>query len=249
MQLYLESDRQNGWLAPYSVTLIADDRTGLLAEEVIRILAAMPTARLTMIELAFDFSPATNVTQSFVLKHGVFGKSWRDLSTTNSVGHWWGAKKGGKRVKSYFKDEICGHRVELMMRSRFLNHYGIRSVYDFRRFVDLLPTHHVWFARLDEGKLIERVRGGGLSAEKTLRILRVIRKEREDLSKVLGYLRRDVGLKNVRRLLVPLPENLLVLDALNEWAAKWPAAPARVRRKNDRGSQLQHPTLIESERK
>src|SRR5215469_8185349 len=41
MQFYVESERTEGWLAPYSVTLIADDRTGLLPQEVLAILEVM----------------------------------------------------------------------------------------------------------------------------------------------------------------------------------------------------------------
>src|SRR5215472_16751662 len=98
MQFYVESDRKEGWLAPYSVTFIADDRTGLLPQEALAILEVMPAARLTMVELAIDFSPVTNVTRDFVLRFGVFGKSRRDLSSENPMVDWWGTRKGGKRI-------------------------------------------------------------------------------------------------------------------------------------------------------
>jgi hypothetical protein len=228
MQFYVESDRREGWLAPYSVTLIADDRTGLLPEEVFAILEVIPNAKLTMVELAIDFSAVTNVTRDFVRRFGVFGKSGRDLSADNPMGDWWGSRKGAKRTKSYFKDQIWGHRVEFLLRSRFLRHYGIRDVFDFRRFNDLLPRHHILFARLDEQRLVARLRGTGFSTEKTLRILRRVNGMSGDLSATLSYLRRAVRLTNVRRLLIPLPENRLVVEALEGWAEVWPAAPARL---------------------
>jgi hypothetical protein len=231
MQFYVESDRTEGWLAPYSVTLIADDRTGLLPEEVFAILEVMPTARLTMVELAIDFSPLTNVTCDFVLRHGVFGKSGRDLSSDNPMGDWWGTKKGGKRIKSYFKDQVFGHRVEFLLRSRFLRHYGIRDVFDFRRFKDLLPRHHILFARLDEQRLIARLGGTGFSSARTKGILRRVAERRRDLCPALTYLRRRIGIKNSRRLLVPLHTNKLVLQALQEWATMWPVAPGRLGKK------------------
>jgi hypothetical protein len=222
MQFYVESDPREGWLAPYSVTLIADDRTGLLPEEVFAILEVMPTARLTMVELAIDFSPVTNVTRDFVRRFGVFGKSGRDLSSDNPMADWWGAKKGGKRIKSYFKDQVFGHRVEFLLRSRFLRHYGIRDVFDFRRFNDLLPRHHILFARFDELRLIARLRCAGLSSARTTSILRRVAGRRGDLCAALTYLRRRIGIKNSRRLLVPLHMNKLVLQALQEWTAMWP---------------------------
>jgi hypothetical protein len=228
MKFCVESERQHGYLAPYSLTAYADDKTGLLPAQVFPILSVAPGAKLTMMELAFDFSPLSSVTRDFVLRHGVFGKSWRDLSMENPAGDWWGAKRGAKRSKSYFKDEICGHRVELRMRSRFLNRYGIDDVYDFGRFVRILPRRHIFFAALSNELLTERLRGSGFSTEKTLGILRKVNGLTGDLSATLSYLRRQVKLTNVQRLLTPLPENRLVLEALESWAEVWPAAPARL---------------------
>jgi hypothetical protein len=230
MQFYVESDRQEGWLAPYSITLVADDRTGLLPEEVFAILEVMPKARLTMVELAIDFSPTTNVTRNFVRRCAVFGKCRRDLSGQNPTGDWWGARRGAKRIKSYFKDEVCGHRVEFLLRSRFLRHYGIRDVFDFWRFADLLPRHHILFARLDDQRLIAWLRRSGLSEARTSGILQKVTAVHGDLSAGLSYLRRQVGIKNSRRLLVPLRTNKLIRQALREWAEQWPAAPGRLRR-------------------
>jgi hypothetical protein len=211
------------------VTLIADDRTGLLPQEVLAILEVMPATRLTMVELAIDFSVVTHVTRDFVLRFGVFGKSRRDLSSDNLMGDWWGARKGGKRIKSYFKNQIFGHRVEFLLKSRFLRHYGIRDIFDFSRFKDLLPQNHILFARLDEPRLIARLRDAGFSGARTIDILR--RVARTDLCTALTYLRRKVGIKNSRRLLVPLRANTLVMKALRKLMAEWPAAPARVSQK------------------
>ena len=194
------------------------------------ILEVMLDAKLTMVELAVDFSAVTNVTQNFVLRFGVFGKSKRDLSGDNRIGDWWGARKGGKRTKSYFKHQVFGHRVEFVLKSRFLRHYGIRDVFDFRRFNDLLPRRHILFARLDEQRLIARLRGAGFSGAKTIDILRRVAQKR-DLCAALQYLRRKVGIKNSRRLLVPLHTNKLIQQALTELAAEWPAAPARLSQK------------------
>jgi len=217
MKFCIESERQHGYLAPYSL--------------IFPILNVAPGAKLTMMELACDFSPLSSVTRDFVLRHGVFGKSWRDLSTQNPAGDWWGSRRGAKRSKSYFKDEICGHRLELRMRSRFLNRYGINAVYDTGRFVRILPRRHIYFARLDEQRLIARLRASAFSTEQTLGILRKVNGMKKDLCATLSYLRRQVKLTNVQRLLIPLPENRLVLEALESWAEMWPSAPGRLGKK------------------
>lgn len=55
MKFAIESDRQKPWLVPYRITLIADDRTGLLPGEVFSILELLPDFKLTTLEIAFDF--------------------------------------------------------------------------------------------------------------------------------------------------------------------------------------------------
>jgi hypothetical protein len=49
-----------------------------------------------------------------------------------------------------------------------------------------------------------------------------------DVWPTLYYLRLEVGLKNARRLLVPLKINRLIREALKEWPATWPKAPTRI---------------------
>jgi hypothetical protein len=228
MKVCAESNRQGGWLAPYSVTLVADDQTGLLPAEVFGILEVLPPGRMTLVELALDFSPLTNVSRDFIRRYGLFGKSHRDRSGTNYAGDWWGARRAWKRIKSYFKDAVCAHRLEFMLRLRFLRHHGIHDVFDLGRLADLLPVDHLLFARLDSRRLIERLRGSGMSAAKTMDTLKRVVEMEGDLCAALTFLRRDMQLKNARRLLAPLAENNLVLQALREWAAMWPKAPARL---------------------
>lgn len=221
MQFYVESAPQKCWLAPYSVTLIADDQTGLLPPEVVAIVEAMPDARLTMVELALDFSVGTNVTRRFVRRSTLFGKSQRDLSRTTPTTDWWGPRGAPKSVKSYFKIAVCGHRVEFVCRSLFLKHRGIRDIFDLHKLAGLLPERHIFFARVSDERLIDRLRGNGYRPPGAMRVARRFSKLGGDLSQALRYLRREAGLKNVRRVLIPLPENQLVRDALQRWAVQW----------------------------
>lgn len=55
MKFLIESEAQKPWLVPYRLTLIADDRTGLLPGEVFSVLELLPDFKLTTLEIAFDF--------------------------------------------------------------------------------------------------------------------------------------------------------------------------------------------------
>jgi hypothetical protein len=56
MKFCIESQRRVGWIAPYRVTLIADDKIGLLPGQVFSVLELLPGRfKLTLVEIAFDF--------------------------------------------------------------------------------------------------------------------------------------------------------------------------------------------------
>ena len=229
MRVLVEDKPTKGWLAPYRVTFYADDLTGLLPDQVFGLLEVLPLTRLILVELALDFSPLSTVDRTFVRWHGYFGRSQRDRFTKNEEGDWWGARNGGKRVKSYLKSgEECGHRVEFRVRRRFLENYGVTDIYDFRRFVDILPHRHIRFAQFDQQRLRNHLAKKGFNAARTRKTLQQVAEMGADLSATLKYLRDDVGLHNVTRFLVPLPENQLVTEALSKWAASWPSAPSRL---------------------
>jgi hypothetical protein len=84
MRVLVESERVKPYLAPYRVTLYADDLTGLLPAQVLGLLEVMPAARLILLELAFDFSLLSHVDRTFVRRHGRFGKSQRDRTKNDS---------------------------------------------------------------------------------------------------------------------------------------------------------------------
>lgn len=229
-RLCVDSHRQAGWLAPFRVTMYADDTTGLLAEHVLGTLEVMPASRITMLELALDFPLTSGVSPDFVRKHGVFGKARPDHSVTHTAVDWWGARRGRKRTKSYTKWEIATQRVESKFLKAFLDVQGISDVFDFHRFAELLPDRHIFFAELSEERLVHRLRENlHYSNGQTRAIVRNVHERENDLYAVLDYLRRDVGLTNVRRLLVARPENQLVREALQAWAAKWPTRARRLK--------------------
>jgi hypothetical protein len=101
MKFLIESERREAWLPPYRLTLYADDRTGLLPDEVFSVLEVLPDFRLTMMELAFDFAPK-HMDRKFVREHGLFGKS-RPIPSVNGTDYY-GTRRGSKRVQAYSKE-------------------------------------------------------------------------------------------------------------------------------------------------
>ena len=122
-------------------------------------------------------------------------------------------------------------RAELELRCRFLNRYGIKSPFDFRKFVDILPRHHIEFVALNERKLVKRLRRAGFTTQKIREVLGFIVVMKSEAWPSLQYLRQEVRLKNVRRNVDPLDLNAEVFRALKEWAAKWPEAPKRLKKR------------------
>ena len=122
-------------------------------------------------------------------------------------------------------------RVELELRSRFLRLYEIEGPYDFGKLVGILPEHHIHFVKLNEKKLLKRLRAMGFSSEKVWEILDDVALLEGDVWATLNYLRQELELENTRRLLDPLEINALVLSALRKWAAQWPARPKSLGKK------------------
>jgi hypothetical protein len=101
MKLCVESERRESWLPPYRLTLYADDRTGLLHEEVLGVLEVLADFRMTMVELALDFSPES-MNRKFIREHVLFGKS-RPVASVSGTDYY-GTRMGTKRVQAYIKE-------------------------------------------------------------------------------------------------------------------------------------------------
>lgn len=228
-RLCIESDREAAWLPRFRVAMYANDLSGLHPKPVVDLLEVMPPTRITRLEVALDFPLTGRLSPEFVRKHCIFGKARRDFSATNPEVDRWGTRRSQKRVVSYTKHEVAAHRVELRFRRQFLERCGVRDIFDFHRLSALLPRRHIIFGRLDHEKLTRWLDNDPNLARRKREILDQVHEQEHDLSGVLDYLRRDVGLKNVRRLLVPLQENKFVREALRDWAAIWPKAPHKLK--------------------
>jgi hypothetical protein len=75
--IFWQYSRQKGWLKPWKITMVANDKTGLSRDEIERVLRHCRSYRLLMVEIAIDFSPSTGVNKQFIRGHAVFGKSHR----------------------------------------------------------------------------------------------------------------------------------------------------------------------------
>jgi hypothetical protein len=74
-RIYWQYCRQVGWLQPWKITLVADDRRGLSRTDIELPLKYCRRHRLILVELAFDFAPNSGVTGQFLRRFGRFGKS------------------------------------------------------------------------------------------------------------------------------------------------------------------------------
>jgi len=184
----------------------------------------VPDFRLTMLELALDFPEYLN--RRKLRQHALFGKT-RPVASVNGTDYW-GTRKGLKLCRCYFKPQIQAFRVECELRPRFLKYYGIRDVFAFQKLAGILPSRHIYFGKLNENKLIDRVTHMGLSATRRHEVLRTVALMSSDLWATLNYLRDDVQIRNTRRLVDPLPINTTIAVALRKWAAQWPAATTRL---------------------
>ena len=77
-KVYWQYDRRKGWLKPWKITLVADDKRGLSYEDIELVLSHCRYYRFLTVEIAIDFGPSTGVDGRFVRGHAAFGKSRRE---------------------------------------------------------------------------------------------------------------------------------------------------------------------------
>ena len=80
-KIYWQYNRQKGWLRPWKITIVGDDKTGLSYAAINGVLKYCHLCRLLTVEIAIDFSSSSGITRQFIRQHAVFGKS-RERATT-----------------------------------------------------------------------------------------------------------------------------------------------------------------------
>jgi len=230
-QVVVLSEPSISHIAPCKVTLIARDEVGLEPKDVLSVLELLPGAKVVLVEIAFDFGYSAGVDGAWVRSHSLFGKARRNQVGIRRGWDAWGSRRGAKFVRSYYKKELKIHRLELQLNRKFLRCFGIKDIFDFRRLMSILPVNHLLFAEIDNAKLLHHLRMGGHWGSEFWQILERVADGSGDLLLQCAVLRKRGGLKNVRRVLIPLEENHLIVNALQKWAAQWPDKPRQLGRK------------------
>jgi hypothetical protein len=232
VKIFIHSEPKLRKLAPYQITFIPNDQAGLQPEDVVAVLDYTEGIHtLKVAELAADFVADSGVDCEFVRAHSLFGKS-REFCVDKKPG-WdaWGSRRGAKFVRSYFKEEIQRHRIEVQAQRPLLRENRINQIADLPRLATILPQHHMWFARLNEEKLAVALRHQGLGPEEVTEVIAEATAMKGNLGATLRHLRRQAGLKNTVRLLTPLKLNSLVRTAMELWAEQWKAGLQRAKSK------------------
>jgi hypothetical protein len=238
-KIFAESGPNVGWLPKFRITIIPQDTTGLLLEDLRLILELIAEFKLVLFEVAFDFPLESVMDTAFVREHMLCGKTWMRVGGT-ALHQRWGSARSAKIARSYVKTETSSFRIEFQLNARFLRKHGINHTSDFSRLATILPRHHIYFASLDGKKLREYLKRSRVSHKTQTEILKAVAESRKSLWSTLRLLRRKWHFVNARRLLTPLTEmNALVVAALNEWATQWQThSPLRaVNKTNEKQSQ------------
>jgi hypothetical protein len=205
------------WFPACTVTLIADDRTGLTRREVDIILESFEKWRLTMVEIAVDFDAGSVVNTNFVRRHLVVGKS-RYAPNRDTGFEYFGTRKSQKFGRCYDKENINAYRVELELHSAWLRAHKIREVNELAKLSALLPRKELKFVRLDLEALERQLRQAKIPVEPEIQRARNIS---GGLYFTMLRLRQRLGLRNTHRLLITLKTNARVERALRKWADRW----------------------------
>jgi hypothetical protein len=230
-QLFVESEPLMRHVSPCKATLIARDETGLRPADVTAVFELVPLTHILRIEVALDFGFRSGVDGAYIREHGLFGKSRKGSVASLRCWDSWGTRRGAKFVRSYFKEGLAVHRVELQLNRKILRRYGIEDIFDFSQLASILPVNHIWFAEIDKEKMLHHLRMAGHWGREYRRILERVADSSGDLLAQCSVLRGRGQLKNVRRVLIPRAENGLVQDALKKWAAQWPRVANRLEAK------------------
>lgn len=226
-QVVVEFDPKYAWAPEYRITILPRDQSGLLPVDLDLILGMFDDFNLVLLEIPFDFPIGSIVDIDYMRRYGLSGKSWL-VAGSDPLYDKWGSSAGLKVIRSYPKWEIFAHRVEIELHSSFLRQHAINRPTDFPRLASILPEKHIFFARLDKGKLVNQLRLHGRSARSIKRVLGQVEDLSNSLWGTLAHLRKRQGLKNVQRLLVPLENtNRVVREAIEKWAADWAEAQSR----------------------
>jgi hypothetical protein len=218
-KISIQYGRQAPWLPWCRITLIGDDRSGLTLEEIKSVLVDVPDHKISLLELAFDFHPDTEVDEDFVLRYGRFGKSRRRKDRGGPGTLRFGSRGAPKLVRCYQKQKLGRYRVELELHSALLKQYSIRNVADLPDVATKLCPAHIAFKVIRWEKLESHlVRRYGDREGKSL--CQAARERAEtSLQRTTRFLAGVVH--NPHRFVGSGARNRHIREALQRWAAEF----------------------------
>ena len=200
-------------VSPIKVTLVPPDETGLSAEEFHTVASSFHKIRLSCVELALNFSPASRVDRSFVIEHALCGKArlvggrfYSDLR--------YGTRHSDTMVRAYKKYRT--YRVEIELHSPWLRSHVIQYPNDLSRLARLVAPSHLLFVTPDWAKLQRYAERHSFDDS----LLTASHWSGLPLQRLTDYL-RSLGVINLRRFLKPLPINRTIRTSLFFWASDW----------------------------
>jgi hypothetical protein len=208
------------WLWPWKITFVANDKFGLWKNEIKEVMKSSEDHRLILVEIAFDFDPASGVNREFLRGHAIFGKSRRRRSNPGELRY--GTRKSGKLVRVYRKRSLGVFRVELELHSSLLRATRIKSIPELANLEATILSTHFQFVEFDWQRLNSQLKKVFGSRSKTL--LKNAFRRSGSIHSVGRFLRRH-GVTNVHRLFVPMEKlNLELCNAFHCWAKDFGAA-------------------------
>jgi hypothetical protein len=121
-------------------------------------------------------------------------------------------------VRAYKKPEISSFRIEIELHSSWLRKQGLKDLEDLSELPVLLSPGRIQLVEIDWDLLTTHLSRKGLDAEN---IVGEAQSRAYSIDRALEFLRNEVGLQNVRRLLRPVRINRTIRDALRTWAKSW----------------------------
>ena len=205
------------WLPPAKVTVVPNDLAGLKRTEAERIARTFGEVRPNLVELTVDFSVATVVNRTFVLRHGMFGGS--HLIGGRLLGDLrFGARHSPTMTRAYQKPEISAYRVEPELHGPWLKAHGIISIDDLYELGHIVWPRRICFVEIDWDRLATHLLRQGREAS---RLIRAAQLRDSSIHRALTYIRHNIGVHNVRRFTRYLPINAEIRCALRLWAIEW----------------------------
>ena len=206
-------------LAPLKATIIANDQTGICANELKEIFETFGDShRIMLADFAFDLAPEAGVGFSFVKRHGLFGKSRPEQNPQYANLLRYGTRKSGRFIRCYWKKEVGAFRVEVQITSRWIRESGNPAgTLSWLGYLDIFPKDFL-FVRTDWVALEGFLKRSRRDAEL---LLHKAKNHSSSIHELLIHLRNEIGIRNPDRFLRPLTINREIARAWKHWSKEF----------------------------